>query len=621
MLPSVTVRILSRKKHRQPFFALTTGLIACLSFSTNGWAQTSALPAGVPDPLAYTASVQPPASDRPVSARHGMVVSAHHLASEVGAKILAQGGNAADAAVAVGYALAVVYPAAGNIGGGGFMVLKPRQGQAVFIDFREKAPLASTPDMFQDARGRVIPALSTVGWKAVAVPGTVAGLEYVRERWGRLSRAKLMEPAIRLAREGFVLEEGDVALLRPFEKEFSADPVASKIFLRPDGQSFRPGDRLVQTDLANSLSEISSHGADVFYKGNIARRVVDASKRNGGILQMADFSGYRPRVMPPLTCSYRGYHIDTAPPPSGGGIALCEMLMILSGYDLGAEGLHSATALRQQIEAMRHAYSDRRDLGDPDFVSNPVDHLLDPAYSVQIRSALPNAGAVKSEALTAGSAAPASSVTGPVPPVSREKHETTQFSVMDSSGLAVSTTYTLNGWFGARVIAPGTGFFLNDEMDDFSTKPGEPNMFGIIGSQANAIQPGKTPLSSMAPTIVSKDGKTVMVIGSPGGSRIPTIVLSVITGVIDYHLNIQQAIDLPRFHEQWEPSTIEVEKGAVDAAVAKTLNEQGYVFHDHAAWGIPEGIVTGVLAPTRDGQTLLFGGADHRHPGGAAVGE
>ncbi len=620
MLPSVVVRILSRKKYVQPF-AFTTGLIACLSFSTNGWAQTSTLPAGVPDPLAYTASVQSPASDKPVLGRHGMVVSAQHLASEVGAKILTQGGNAADAAVAVGYALAVVYPAAGNIGGGGFMVLKPRQGEAVFIDFREKAPLASTPNMFQDANGQVIPGLSTAGWKAVAVPGTVAGLEYVRQRWGHLSRAKLIEPAIRLAREGFVLEEGDVALLRPFEKEFRADPVVSRIFLRPDGQSFRPGDRLVQTDLANSLSEISRHGEDVFYKGSIAHRVVDASKRNGGILQMADFSRYKPRVMPPLTCSYRGYHIDTAPPPSGGGIALCEMLTILSGYDLGTEGLHSTPALRQQIEAMRHAYSDRRDLGDPAFVANPVDHLLDPAYAVQIRGGLPQSGAVKSETLTAGSPVPANSAVPSSPSVDREKHETTQFSVMDSSGLAVSTTYTLNGWFGARVIAPGTGFFLNDEMDDFSAKPGSPNMFGIVGSQANAIQPGKTPLSSMTPTIVSKDGKTVMVIGSPGGSRIPTIVLSVITGVIDYHLNIQQAIDLPRFHEQWEPSTIEVEKGAVDTAVAKALNEQGYVFRDHAAWGMPEGIVTGALAANRNEQTLLSGGTDHRHPGGAAVGE
>ncbi|AQS86406.1 gamma-glutamyltranspeptidase [Acetobacter aceti] len=620
-MSSPAARFLPRKKYRPCFTSLTAGLIVCLSVSSTGWAQTPAMPAGVPDPLAYAASIQPEASDKPIVARHGMVVSAQHLASEIGAKILAQSGNAADAAVAVGYALAVVYPAAGNIGGGGFMVLKPRQGPAVFIDFREKAPLASTPGMFQDAAGQVIPALSTAGWKAVAVPGTVAGLEYVREHWGHLSRARLMEPAIRLARDGFVLEEGDVALLRPFEKEFGADPVVSKIFLRPDGQSFRPGDRLVQTDLANSLAEISRHGEDVFYKGNIARRVVDASKRNGGILQMADFSRYRPRIMPPLTCSYRGYHIDTAPPPSGGGIALCEMLTILSGYDLGAEGLHSATALRQQIEAMRHAYSDRRDLGDPAFVTNPVDHLLDPAYAVQVRGALPNAGAVKSETLTAGSPVPARSDAGSSRAVDREKHETTQFSVMDSSGLAVSTTYTLNGWFGARVIAPGTGFFLNDEMDDFSAKPGEPNMFGIIGSQANAIQPGKTPLSSMAPTIVSRDGRTVMVIGSPGGSRIPTIVLSVITGVIDYHLNIQQAIDLPRFHEQWEPSVIEIEKGAIDATVAKTLSEQGYVFHDHAAWGIPEGIVTGVLAPNRNEQTLLFGGADHRHPGGAAIGE
>ncbi|NHN88087.1 gamma-glutamyltransferase [Acetobacter conturbans] len=577
---------------------------------------------GVPDPLAYNAATGGAASPlAPVRGRHGMVVSAQHLASEVGAKILADGGNAADAAVAVGYALAVVYPAAGNIGGGGFMVLRPPHQQAVFLDFREKAPLASTATMFQDAQGNVIPSLSTAGWKAVGIPGTPAGLELVRERWGRLTRQQLLSPAIRLAREGFVVEEGDVALLRPFEAEFRADPILKKIFLRPDGQSLQPGDRLTQKDLADTLSKIAQHGPDVFYRGEIARKVVDASREHGGILQMADFERYRPRVLPPLACSYRGYRIDTAPPPSGGGIALCEMLMILSGYDLGAEGLHTATPLRQEIEAMRHAYSDRRDLGDPAFVTNPIDHLLDPAYAVQIRAALPASGALSSDDLTAGTPVPRKPASLPTLSRTGEKPETTQYSIMDSSGFAVSTTYTLNGWFGARVMAPGTGFFLNDEMDDFSAKPGVPNMFGIVGSQANAVQPGKTPLSSMAPTIVSKDGNTVMVIGSPGGSRIPTIVLSVLTGVIDYHLNIQQAIDLPRIHEQWEPSTVEIEAGAVDATVAKTLAQQGYVLHEHAAWGIPEGIVTGALAPSRAERSILFGGVDRRHPGGAAVGE
>ncbi|GBQ21078.1 gamma-glutamyltranspeptidase [Acetobacter estunensis NRIC 0472] len=597
---------------------LGIGVLVCASVTTGYAAQAPV--AGAPDPLAYEATRTTTSTVGPAYGAHGMVVSAQHLASEVGARILASGGNAADAAVAMGYALAVVYPAAGNIGGGGFMVLRPPHEDPLFINFRERAPLAATPTMFQDAQGHVRSGESVLGWKAVAVPGTVAGLDYVHARWGKLSRQKVMEPAIRLAREGFRLEEGDVALLRTADTEFKADPVLRPIFTRPNGASLEVGDRLVQRDLAHSLTLIARQGPDAFYRGEISRRIVEASTRNDGLLSAADFSSYRPTVSAPLTCSYRGYRIDTAPPPSGGGIALCEMLDILSGYDLKGEGLHSAIALHQEIEAMRHAYSDRRDLGDPAFVANPIAHLLDANYAAQVRKAIPVERAIDSSMLTAGVAAPGADETTAAS--DHEKKETTQFSVMDQTGFAISTTYTLNGWFGARVMAPGTGILLNDEMDDFSVKPGSPNMFGIVGSTANAIAPRKTPLSSMTPTLLSHDGHTVMVIGSPGGSRIPTIVLSVVSGVIDYGLDIQQAIDLPRLHEQWMPSIVEIERGAVSASVARTLADEGYTLTEHAPWGIPEGIVTEELMPHVGGvKNGLYGGVDRRHPGGAAVGE
>lgn len=546
----------------------------------------------------------------PAVGAHGMVVSAQHLASEVGARILAQGGNAADAAVAVAYALAVVYPAAGNIGGGGFMTLRTPDGHAVFIDFREHAPLAATATMFQDAKGAVIPNLSILGWKAVGVPGTVAGMDLVLHRWGHLTRRQVMAPAIALARDGFVLGEGDVQLLDTSTADFARDPQARRIFLRPDGSRLQAGDRLVQADLARTLSLIARDGADAFYRGPIAADIVRASQAGGGILQLADFRSYAPRILAPLTCTYRGYHIDTAPPPSGGGVALCEILNILSGYDMGRLGLHTAPAIQREVEAMRHAYADRQDLGDPAFVHNPVQHLIGPAYAAQVRAGIPTDHALSSAALRPGEAQP-------------EKTETTQFSVIDRKGMAISVTYTLNGWFGAKVIGGGTGMFMNDEMDDFSSRPGVPNMFGIVGSQANAVAPGKTPLSSMSPTILSRDGRPVMVIGSPGGSRIPTIVLSAILGVVDYGLDIQQAIDLPRIHEQWQPTHVEVEQGALSDAVAATLKREGYDIAPHAPWGVAEGILVGAprLGTGKPGDGRYYGGFDRRHPGGAAVGE
>lgn len=593
---------------------LGVGLAISLSFISAG-AIAEPLSAAH-DPLAYGPDTLRPG--RLVAGHRGMVVSAQHLASEAGARVLREGGNAADAAVAVGYALAVVYPAAGNLGGGGFMTLKPAHRPAIFIDFREKAPLKATETMYLDSTGKVQAGLSTIGWKAVAVPGTVAGLEAVRQRWGRLSRRQDMAPAIALARDGFVLEEGDVELLRTSTSFFQQDKYARPIFLRPDGSELEVGDRLIQKDLAHTLELISKNGAKAFYQGKIASELLRVSQQGGGLLSAEDLRAYKPRFMAPVQCHYRGYQIDTAPPPSGGGVALCEILNILSGYDMGRMGLHSAASVRAEIEAMRHAYSDRRDLGDPAFVKNPLSHFLDPAYAAQIRAALPQGRAVASEALVVGVAQPGD--VKATAPVREEKHETTQFSVIDNEGMAVSTTYTLDGWFGAGVMAGHAGFWLNDEMDDFSIKPGEPNMFGIVGSRANAIAPGKTPLSSMTPSIVSRNGHAVMVTGSPGGSRIPTIVLSSLLGVVDYGLDLAQAVDLPRIHEQWQPDGVEIETGALSPEVQKQLENEGYHFIAHRPWGITEAILVG--GPRLKGpQTgLFYGVADPRHPGGGAVG-
>ncbi|EHH68814.1 gamma-glutamyltransferase [Gluconobacter morbifer] len=554
-----------------------------------------------------------------VPARHGMVVSAQHLASDTGAKILAQGGNAIDAAVAVGYALAVVYPAAGNIGGGGFMTIRLKTGQTVFVDFREHAPGAATETMYQDASGHVVPGLSTEGWKAVAVPGTVAGLDTILTKWGSLPRTKVMGPAITLARDGFVLNDGDAQLLHTSTRYFQKDPYARSFYLHADGTPLQAGDRLVQKDLARTLDLIARKGAKAFYEGPVAAEIIRASQEGGGLLKTPDFTNYHIRYLDPIRCVYRGYTVDTAPPPSGGGVAVCEILNILSGYDMKALGLHSASATQREIEAMRHAYSDRRDLGDPAFVQNPIQHLTDPVYAYQIRRGIPLDHALSSGTLRSGEPLPAQ--TAQATPDTQEKHETTQFSVMDRSGMAVSATYTLNGWFGSGVMGGHTGVWLNDEMDDFSSKPGEPNMFGIVGSKANAIAPGKTPLSSMSPTIVSRNGRTVMVIGSPGGSRIPTITLSAILGVIDYGLDIRQAIDLPRIHEQWEPSAVEIEPGALTDDTLRILQSEGYAFSLHKPWGVAEGILAGRPNLSVRETGLLYGAADPRHAGGSAVGE
>jgi gamma-glutamyltranspeptidase/glutathione hydrolase len=532
--------------------------------------------------LALSGSLSAWAADpAPVDSRRGMVVTAQHLASDVGADILRRGGNAVDAAVAVGYALAVVYPQAGNLGGGGFMTLRLADGRTTFIDFREKAPLAATETMFQDKNGDVIPNLSTDSWLSVGTPGSPAGLEYARVKYGTLPRAVLMAPAIRLAREGFTIGQGDAGVYQIATADLAKDPIAAKIFFK-DGHPLEQGDRLVQPQLAQTLQLISERGPEAaLYRGPIGIAIAAASRAGGGILTAEDFQHYQVRELPPVECDYRGFHLVSAPPPSSGGVMICEILQILSAYDLSAMGFHSADEVHYLVEAMRRAYADRRDLGDPAFVSNPVTELLSPAHVAALRASIDPQRATPSSALHAAGGS------------AHEGTSTTQYSIVDSAGNAVSVTYTLNNWFGAQRVAGNTGILMNDEMDDFTSKPGVPNMFGLIQGAANAVQPGKTPLSSMSPTIITKDGKLVMVIGSPGGSRIITITLEAIINVIDHGMTIQEAIDAPRIHHQWMPDAVFLERQALSPDTRSLLQSRGYTFRDAGYWGIAEGILVG----------------------------
>jgi len=547
------------------------------------------------------------ASVAPVAAQNGMVVAAQHLATEAGVDVLRRGGNAIDAAVAVGYALAVVYPAAGNIGGGGFMTIELADGRKAFLDFRERAPLAATADMYLGKDGKVVPGLSTDGYLAVGVPGTVSGLEMALALYGTMPRAALMAPAIRLAREGFVLEQGDVDMLGTATAEFRKDAVAASIFL-DHGQPLAVGGKLVQADLARTLEGISAQGTAGFYHGPVAAALVAASKRGGGILDAADLDQYQTRSRTPVECDYRGFHVVSAPPPSSGGAVLCEMLNVLEGYPLRELGFHAAQGVHYQIEAMRHAYQDRNNLlGDPDFIRNPVDRMLDKAYAQQVRAAIDPAHA---------------GVSMPPGPPPHEGTHTTHYSIIDRLGNAVSVTYTLNDWFGAKVVAAGTGVLLNNEMDDFTAKVGVPNSYGLVQGAANAIGPGKRPLSSMTPTIVSKDGKVVMIVGTPGGSRITTTVLQVMLNVIDYGMNIQEAVDAPRFHEQWLPDKTFAEPFALNPDTLKILENMGHTVVGEPLSNHVAAILVGApgLGRRPVGANRYYGANDPRHGTGLAAG-
>jgi gamma-glutamyltranspeptidase/glutathione hydrolase len=534
----------------------------------------------------------------------GMVVTAQHEASDVGAAILKQGGNAIDAAIAVGYALAVTHPCCGNLGGGGFMTIHLANGQNTFINFREKAPLAARADMFLDAQGKVVGSRSLDGYLAVGVPGTVMGFETAREKYATLPRATLIAPAIKLAEEGFVLTRGDIDVLAEGTDGFRKEANVAAIFLN-HGQPFRVGERLVQKDLAATLRSVSSKGVDGFYHGPIPATVSAASRAHGGLLTVEDFAAYTATESAPLSCAYRGYTIVSAPPPSSGGITLCEMLQILEGYPLKTLGFHSSGEVHLLTEAMRFAYRDRNTyLGDPAFIDNPTTRLISAQHADKIRAQIqPNRATPSASLQGLGTA--------------DEHATTTHYSVVDRLGNAVSVTYTINDSFGAKVIAGDTGFFLNDEMDDFTAKPGVPNVFGLVQGKANAVAPGKRPLSSMTPTLVFKDSKPVLVVGTPGGSRIITTVLEVIVNVIDHGMTLQEAIDAPRIHNQWLPDTVGAEPFALSADTVRALNGMGYKVVPMENWGSGNAVEAIGIGFPRPG--AFYGASDSRAPAGSAA--
>jgi len=559
--------------------------------------------------LLLSVSAADAASARPVAAERGMVASEQHLATEIGVDILKRGGNAIDAAVAVAYALAVTYPAAGNLGGGGFMTIRFADGRTTFLDFRERAPLAAKRDMYLDKDGNVVKDATTLGWLAVGVPGTVSGLEYARQKYGTMMRRTLIAPAIGLAEDGFVLDQGDVDMLASVTDDLKKFAATARIFLKA-GQPFEAGERLVQPELARTLRVIERQGTSGFYRGKTAAAIVKASRAGGGILDLEDLVRYGTREFAPVACDYRGYHVISAPPPSSGGVALCEMLNILEGYQLKELGWGSAPALHYEIEAMRHAFVDRNSfLGDPASLTFPIEKLIDKSYAAKIRDTIKPDKAALSRDLGPGVAP-------------HEGINTTHVSIIDRAGNAVSMTVTLNDSFGAKVVASGTGVLMNDEMDDFTANPDAKNAYGYAQSATNAIAPGKTPRSSMTPTIVTKDGKPVLVLGTPGGARIITTVLQTLLNVVDFGMDIQEAVDAPRVHQQWLPDATKAEPRALSPDTRKVLEGMGHRFEDTPPANHVDAIMVG--APTLDGKPVgrnrFYGANDPRGGSGSALG-
>jgi gamma-glutamyltranspeptidase/glutathione hydrolase len=503
----------------------------------------------------------------PVAARHGMVVASEPLAAEAGLEILRAGGNAVDAAVAVGFALAVTHPQAGNIGGGGFMLIRLADGEAVVVDYREEAPAAASRDMFLDAQGELIPRASTEGPLAVGVPGTVAGLALAHQKYGKLPWARVLRPAIRLAEQGFAVSYGLSESLREHRDLLSVYAETRRIFLR-DGRLYEPGELFRQPDLARTLRQIAAGGPKAFYRGRIARAVAATVKKHGGVLKREDLLEYQGKIRQPLRGTFRGHDILTVPPPSSGGVGLLEMLNVLEPMDLGTP--NSFQSIRWIAETMRRAYADRAAyLGDADFVPVPVRGLISRKYAAELREEIVQAKAVAP--VLAGK------------PAEFESAETTHFSVVDAQGNAVANTYTLNGSYGSGVTVEGAGFLLNNQMDDFAAKPGEPNMYGLVQGEANAIRPRKRPLSSMTPTIVLHNGQLRLVLGSPGGGTIINTVLQVLLNVLVFEMNIRQAVTAPRFHHQWAPDELALERWGFSADTIQKLQEFGYKldFRDH----------------------------------------
>jgi gamma-glutamyltranspeptidase/glutathione hydrolase len=547
---------------------------------------------------------------RPAHGAHAMVATVHELASRSGVEMMRSGGNAIDAAVAVAFALAVVHPQAGNLGGGGFMLVRTADGAAHFIDYREKAPAAATAKMYLDAQGNVIENASLVGYKAIGVPGSVAGMVYAEKKYGKLSLREVMAPAIKLARDGYPLTWEDA---RDFQdKDLARFPESRRIFQR-GGNYYKQGDVLRQPDLARTLERIAKNPAD-FYHGALARELAASIQKGEGLVTADDLAKYEVKEREPVRGSYRGYEIISAPPPSSGGIALLEILNILEGYDLAKFGNRSAESMHLTLEAFRRAFFDRAEfLGDPDFSKIPVAQLIDKKYGVAWRQSMDPLHATSSKDLQRPaifSELEQYAALHPQPLAVQEPAHTTHYSVVDPDGNAVAVTTTLNDSFGSKVTAEGLGFLLNDEMDDFSSKPGVPNLFGLIQGPANAIGPGKRPLSSMVPTIVLKDGKLFLVLGSPGGARIISTVANILMGVVDYGLNIQEAVNAPRFHNQWLPDTNYVEKG-ISPDTLHLLQKMGQPIEQQNYWSDGECIAIDLNTGER------LGASDGRNNGKA----
>src|SRR5215472_19148643 len=588
--------------------------------------------------LSFALLIPPLDAHEPVYARKGMVVAQEPLAADVGVAVLESGGNAIDAAVAVGFALAVTHPYAGNIGGGGFMLIRLADGRTTFIDFREKAPRGASHNMYLDASGNLTRD-SVLGWRAAGVPGTVRGLELAQKKYGSKHWADLLQPAITLASTGFPISYAQARSFRANADGLSQFPDSKRIFLK-DSSFYEMNEILKQPDLARTLERIARNGANEFYEGETARILAREMERNGGLITLQDLHEYQAVERKPLEGDYKGYHIVTSPPPSSGGVGILQMLAMLDGTGYEKSKAGSATAYHYLAEVMRRFYADRNEyLGDPDFVKNPVAAMLDPAYirarrasidpvfataSDQIRPGLPsscgntkiNSSGAKAAPMTVQSLMSDLKVRPPVTqltclPPAAEGSDTTHYSIADEQGNVVAVTYTLNAGYGSKVTVLGAGFLLNDEMDDFAAKPGSPNLFGLVQGEANAIGPGRRPLSSMVPTIVLKDGKPFLVLGAPGGSTIITAVLQVMLNVMDFGMNVQDAIDFPRIHHQWKPDSLGFERG-ISPDTIELLKKSGHAIEE------AKPVVLARVEAILFADGWLQGGHDERGTGKAA---
>jgi gamma-glutamyltranspeptidase/glutathione hydrolase len=537
-----------------------------------------------------------------------MVTAVQKDATAAGVEVMRAGGNAVDAAVAVGFTLAVTHPEAGNLGGGGFLLVRFANGDVHFLDYREKAPAAATENMYLDEHGNVIPNMSLVGYKASGVPGSVAGMVYAEKKWGKLGLQRVMQPAIRLAREGFVLSYSDAQAFR--DPEVAKFPESRRIFQR-DGNYYQAGDLFKQPELANTLERIAKNPDD-FYKGAMAQQIAAFMEKGGGLITAKDLAEYNVVERAPIHGTYRGLDVYSAPPPSSGGVALVEILNILEGYDLGKLGSRSAQSMELTTEAMKRAFYDRADfMGDPDFSTVPVNELIDKRYAEMWRASIDPDHATPAKELQRPKFGQLDREATMKPAAMIEPTQTTHYSVVDPEGNAVAVTTTLNDGMGSRVTVEGLGFLMNDEMDDFASKQGVPNMFGLIQGPANAIGSKKRPLSAMTPTIATKNGKLYMVLGSPGGPTIITTVANVLMGVEDYGMNIQEAVNVPRFHNQWLPDGLAIEREGISPDTIKLLEEKGYKVVKHGYWGDAECI----LVDPKTGERL--GATDYRNDGKA----